>query len=71
MKCHCRLKALVVGIRLKGNPHQILHSEMSLPGIEVRIEEVLPKILGTLGKENPLKDDAKLPLYGYNYSSKN
>ena len=46
-----------------GNHHQILLSEMSLPGIEVLIEKSLPTILGRLGKENPLKDTAKLPLY--------
>ena len=40
---------------LKGNSHQILLSEMSLPGVEVLIEKLLPKILGRLGKENPSK----------------
>ena len=40
---------------LKGNSHRILLSEMSLPGIEVLIEKLLPKILGRLGKENPSK----------------
>ena len=40
---------------LKGNCHQILLSEMSLPGVEVPIEfeKLPPKILGRLGKENP------------------
>ena len=41
---------------LTGNSHQIVLSEMSLPGIElpVPIEKVLPNnILGRLGKENP------------------
>ena len=38
---------------LKGNSHQILLSEMSLPGVEVLIEKLLPKILGRLEKENP------------------
>ena len=38
---------------LKGNSHQILLSEMSLPGIEELIEKMVPKILGRLGKENP------------------
>ena len=47
----------------KGNSYQILLSEMSLPGVEVLIEKLLPKILGRLGKENLLKDDAKLPFY--------
>ena len=40
---------------LKGNSHQILLSEMNLPGIEVLIEKLLPKILERLGKENPSK----------------
>ena len=40
---------------LKGNSHRILLSDMSLPGMEVRIEKLLPKILGRLGKENPSK----------------
>ena len=41
-------------ILLKGNSHQILVSEVSLPGIEVLTEKLLlvPKILGRLGKEN-------------------
>ena len=38
---------------LKGNSHQILLSEMSLSGVEVLIEKLMPKILGRLGKENP------------------
>ena len=50
-------------VRLKGNSHQILLSEMSLPGIEVHIEKLLPKILGRLGRRTSLKDEAKLPLY--------
>ena len=50
-------------LTLKGNSHQILLSEMSLPGVEVLIEKLLPKILGRLGKEDPSEDDAKLPLY--------
>ena len=45
---------------LKGNSHQILLSEMSLPGIEVHIEKLLPKILGRLGKENPSKRRCKV-----------
>ena len=45
---------------LKGNSHQILLSEMSLPGIEVLIEKLLPKILGRLGKENPSKRRCKV-----------
>ena len=48
---------------VKGNSHQILLSEISLPGIKVLIEKLLRNILGRLGKENPQKDDAKLPLY--------
>ena len=48
---------------LKGNSHQILLSEMSLPEIEVHIEKLLPKILGSLGRRTPLKDSANLPLY--------
>ena len=48
---------------VKGNSHQVLHSEMSLPGSEVLIEKLLPKILGRLGRRIPLKDDEKLPLY--------
>ena len=48
---------------LNGNSHQILLSEMSVPWIEVLLEKLLPKILGRLEKENPLKGDAKLPLY--------
>ena len=31
---------------------QILLSEMTIPGTEVLIEKLLPKILGSLGKEN-------------------
>ena len=46
--------------KLKGNSHQILLSEKSLPGIEVRIEKSLPKILGRLGKENPSKRRSKV-----------
>ena len=38
---------------LKGNSHQILLSEMSLPGVEVLIEKLLPTIIGRLGKKNP------------------
>ena len=45
---------------LKGNSHQILLSEMSLPGVEVLIEKLLPKILGRLGKENPSKRQCKV-----------
>ena len=45
---------------LKGNSHQILLSEMSLPGVEVQIEKLLPKILGRLGKENPSKRRCKV-----------
>ena len=45
---------------LKRNSHQILFSEMSLPGVEVLIEKLLPKILGRLGKENPSKQQCKV-----------
>ena len=47
-------------IKLKGNSHQILLSEMSLPGVEVLIEKLLPKILGRLGKENSSKRQCKV-----------
>ena len=40
---------------LKGNSHQILLSGMSVPGVEVLIEKLLPKMIGRLGKENPSK----------------
>ena len=33
---------------------------MSLPGIEVLIDKLLPKILGRLGKENPSKRRCKV-----------
>ena len=42
-------------IQLEGNSHQILLSGMSLPGVKVPVEKLLPKILGRLGKENPSK----------------
>ena len=45
---------------LKGNSHQILLSEMSLPGIEVLIEKLLPKVLGRLVKENCSKRRCKV-----------
>ena len=45
---------------LKGNSHQILLSEMSLPGIEVLIEKLLPQILVRLRKENPSKRRCKV-----------
>ena len=45
---------------LKGNSHQILLSEMSLPGVEVLIEKLLPQILGRLGKKNPSKRRCKV-----------
>ena len=35
--------------------YNLLISEMSLPGIEVLIKKLLPKILGRLGKENHSK----------------
>ena len=45
---------------LKGNSHQILLSEMSLPGIEAFIEKFVRKILGRLGKENSSKRQCKV-----------
>ena len=45
---------------LKGNSHQILLSEMSLPGIEVLIEKLLTIILRRLGNENPSKRQCKV-----------
>ena len=49
---------------IKGNSYQILLSEMSLPGVEVLIEKLLPnKYWGDWGRRTPLKDDANLPLY--------
>ena len=45
---------------LQGNSHQILLSEMSLPGVEVLIEKFLPKIVGGLGKEKPSKRRCKV-----------
>ena len=47
-------------LALKGDSHQILLSEMSLPGVEVPIEKLLPRILGRLGKENPSKRQCKV-----------
>ena len=47
-------------MRLKGNSHQILIFDMSLPGIEVLIEKLLPKILVRLEKENPSKRRCKV-----------
>ena len=47
-------------LSLKGNSHQVLLSEMSLPGVEVLIDKLLPKILGRLGKENPSKRRCKV-----------
>ena len=38
--------------QLKGYSHQILLSEMSLPGVEELVGKLLPKILGRFGKEN-------------------
>ena len=46
---------------LKGKLGQILLSEMSLPGIEVLIEMLLPK--GDWGRRTPPKDRADLSLY--------
>ena len=45
---------------LKGNSHQILLSGLSLPGVKVLIEKLLPKILGRFGKENPSKRRCKV-----------
>ena len=47
-------------VPLKRNSHQILFSEMSLLGIEVLIEKLLPKILGRSGKENRSKRRCKV-----------
>ena len=44
----------------KGNSHQTLLSEMSLPRIEVLMEKLLPKILGRLEKENRSKRRCKV-----------
>ena len=46
------IEAENMGPYLKGELSPILLSEMSLPGVEVLIEKLLPKILGRLGKEN-------------------
>ena len=64
-KCDAHGGVLFVCLFVKGelSPNCTSLSEMSLPGVEVLIEKLLPEILGRLGKENPLKDDAKLPLY--------
>ena len=43
--------------------HQILLSEMSVPGVKVHLEKLFPDISGRLGRDNSLKDDAKLTLY--------
>ena len=51
---------ILINLTLKGNSHQILLSEMSLPGVEALIEKLLPKILGRLGKENPSKRRCKV-----------
>ena len=45
---------------LKGNSYHIYFFEMSLPGVEVHIEKLLPKILGRLGKENSSKRRCKV-----------
>ena len=47
---------------LKGELSSNLLSEMSLAGVEVLIEKLLPKILGRLGKENPSKSRCKVAL---------
>ena len=41
---------------------QFLLSEMSLPGIEVLIEKLLPRVLGRLGKENSSKRLCKVAI---------
>ena len=44
---HCACMHVYINVCvLKGNSHQILLSEMSLPGDEVLIEKLLLKILG-------------------------
>ena len=47
---------------LKGNSHQILLPEMSLPGVEMHalLEKLLSKILGSLGREGPSKRQCKV-----------
>ena len=55
-------------IPLKGNSHQILLSEMSLPGIKVLIEKLLPKILSRLEKENRSKRRCKVAFVQRKYA---
>ena len=60
MHCHKHvfkflLRVSVACRTFKGELSPNLLSEMSLPGVEVLIEKLLPKILGRLGKENPSK----------------
>ena len=50
----------ISGNTSKGSSHQILFSEMSLPEIEIRIEKLLPTILGRWEKENPSKRQCKV-----------
>ena len=54
----------------KGNSHQILLSETSLPGIEAFIKKLLLKVLllGRLGKENPSKRHSAVMLYKGNFA---
>ena len=60
MNPHNERKDCIIKKYLKGNSHQILPSEMSLPGVEVPIEKLLPKILGRLEKDNPSKRRCKV-----------
>ena len=50
----------ITGVSVKGELSPNLLSEMSLPGIEVLIEKLLPKIIWRLGKENPSKRRCKV-----------
>ena len=54
MVAHYQRVTLLQDVCLKGNTHQILLSEMNLPGINV------PTILGKLGKGNPSKRRSKV-----------
>ena len=51
---------MIATLTLKGNSHQMLLSEMSVPGVEVPIEKLLSKTLGSLQKENSSKRRCKV-----------
>ena len=57
---HTSTTVMCTFMQLKRNSHQILLSEMGLPGVEALIEKLLPKILERLGKENPSKRRCKI-----------